>query len=114
MTLPDTSTTLLALLMMVGAALYTSVGHGGASAYIALLALFGVPAQVMRPTALVLNIMVSSLTAFRFLRAGLFRSADARVDVDCVAPASGAPSPAIGFPNSQYFFHDDTTVSDGN
>jgi uncharacterized protein len=72
MTLPDTSTTLLALLMMVGAALYASVGHGGASAYIALMALFGVPAQVMRPTALVLNIMVSSLTAFRFLRAGLF------------------------------------------
>ena len=63
---------LLAICMFLGAALYTSVGHAGASAYIALMALFGVEAVVMRPTALVLNIIVASLTSFRFLRAGLF------------------------------------------
>lgn len=63
----------LAVLMMLGAALYTSVGHAGASAYIALMALFGLPAPVMRPTALVLNILVSGFTSFRFVRAGLFR-----------------------------------------
>lgn len=62
----------LAALMLLGAALYTSVGHAGASAYIALMALFGVATPVMRPTALVLNILVSSLTSFRFIRAGLF------------------------------------------
>jgi uncharacterized protein len=64
---------LLAVCMLIGAALYTSVGHAGASAYIALMALFGVAPTVMRPTALTLNILVASFTSFRYLRAGLFR-----------------------------------------
>lgn len=64
---------LLALCMFAGAALYTSVGHAGASAYLALMALFGVSAMVMRPTALVLNIIVASFASIRFARAGLFR-----------------------------------------
>jgi uncharacterized membrane protein YfcA len=64
---------LLALCMFLGAVLYTSVGHAGASAYIAMMALFSMPAAVMRPTALVLNILVASFTSFRFIRAGLFR-----------------------------------------
>ena len=59
--------------MLLGAALYTSVGHAGASAYIALMALFGVAPAVMRPTALALNILVAGFTSFRYLRAGLFR-----------------------------------------
>lgn len=65
-------TWLLAVLMGFGAALYTSVGHAGASAYLALMALFGLPAQVMRPTALSLNILAGSVAAFRYMRAGLF------------------------------------------
>jgi len=56
-----------------GAALYTSVGHAGASAYIALMALFGVAPATMRPTALALGILVVSFTSFRYLRADLFR-----------------------------------------
>lgn len=64
---------LLALCMMIGAALYTSVGHAGASAYIALMALFGVVPAVMRPTALVLNIIAASFGSVRYARAGLFR-----------------------------------------
>lgn len=71
--MPDISVLLLAACMFAGAALYTSVGHAGASAYIALMALFGLSAAVMRPTALALNILVSAFTSFRFLRAGLFR-----------------------------------------
>lgn len=63
----------LALCIFLGAALYSSVGHAGASAYIALMALFGIPAAVMRPTALVLNIIVASFTSARFIHAGLFR-----------------------------------------
>ena len=59
--------------MFLGAVLYTSVGHAGASSYLALMALFGLPPAVMRPTALVLNILVASLTSFRYVRAGLFR-----------------------------------------
>lgn len=64
---------LLAICMAIGAALYSSVGHGGASAYLALMALFGVPAATMKPTALVLNLIVASLGSVRYLRAGQFR-----------------------------------------
>ncbi len=63
----------LAFCIFMAAALYSSVGHAGASAYIALMALFGVPAATMRPTALVLNIVVASLAASGYMRAGLFR-----------------------------------------
>jgi uncharacterized protein len=64
---------LLAACLFLGAVLYTSVGHAGASAYIAIMALFGVTPAVMRPTTLVLNILVASLTSFRYLKADLFR-----------------------------------------
>jgi uncharacterized protein len=60
----------IALLMMVAAALYSSVGHGGASAYLAIMALFSVAPEAMRPTALALNIVVASVTAYRFARNG--------------------------------------------
>jgi hypothetical protein len=63
---------LLAFLMFLGAMLYTSVGHAGASAYLALMALFGMSPQVMKPTALVLNILVAIIASFRYVRAGLF------------------------------------------
>jgi uncharacterized protein len=63
---------LLAFCMFLGAALYSSVGHGGASAYIALMALFGLAPAVMRPTALLLNIIVTSFTSWRYFNAGMF------------------------------------------
>jgi uncharacterized membrane protein YfcA len=62
---------LLPLLLFGSAALYTSVGHAGASAYLASMALVGVAPEVMRPTALVLNIFVAGFSAIRFWRAGL-------------------------------------------
>jgi uncharacterized protein len=73
--MPDISTTqlLLAACLFLGATLYTSVGHAGASAYLAAMALFQIPAATMRPTALVLNILVASFGAIRFIKAGLFR-----------------------------------------
>jgi hypothetical protein len=64
---------LLAAGMFVGAALYTSVGHAGASAYLALMALFGVPQAVMKPTALTLNVIASCFGSIRYPQAGLFR-----------------------------------------
>jgi uncharacterized protein len=64
---------LLSLLILLAAALYSSVGHGGASGYLAAMALFGLAPAVMRPTALCLNLLVSSLAAYRFRRAGHFR-----------------------------------------
>jgi uncharacterized protein len=73
MLLPIGSEFLLAACMFLGAALYSSVGHGGASAYIALMALFSVSPAVMRPTALMLNIIVTSFTSWRYYRNGMFR-----------------------------------------
>ena len=64
---------ILAACMFVGAALYSSVGHGGASAYLALMALFGVAPGIMRPTALALNILVASLGSLRYIGAQMFR-----------------------------------------
>ena len=52
------------------AALYTSVGHAGASGYLAGMALVAVAPETMRPTALALNILVASFTLLRFARAG--------------------------------------------
>jgi uncharacterized protein len=63
----------LAAGMLVAAFGYASVGHGGASAYLAAMALAGVAPQEMRPLALLLNILVSSLATWKFWRAGHFR-----------------------------------------
>lgn len=50
-------------LLFLVAFLYASVGHGGASGYLALMAIFSVAPEVMKPTALLLNLFVS-LTSF--------------------------------------------------
>ena len=63
---------LLALLVFAAAALYSMVGHGGASAYLAAMALFDLAPEVMKPTALVLNILVSTIATVQFARAGRF------------------------------------------
>lgn len=68
---PDTII-LIALLMGAAAALYSSVGHGGASAYLGIMALFAVAPEVMRPTALALNLVVAGYGTFRYVRAGQF------------------------------------------
>lgn len=64
----------LVLCFFVVALLYASVGHGGASGYLAVMSLFAVEAMVLRPTALTLNIVVSTLGTIAFIRAGYFRS----------------------------------------
>lgn len=58
---------LLTLLLLV-AFLYASVGHGGASGYLALMSLFAFPVTFMKPTALVLNILVSAISFFFYYR----------------------------------------------
>jgi len=62
----------LAACILVMAILYSSVGHGGASGYIAILALFSLAPAAFKPTALVLNILVSAIATFYFSRAGHF------------------------------------------
>ena len=55
------------------ATLYASVGHGGASGYLALMALFGFTSSIMKPTALVLNLMVSLVAFISFYKARFFK-----------------------------------------
>jgi hypothetical protein len=68
---------LLATLFLIAAVLYGMVGHAGASAYLAIMALVGVTPAVMRPTALVLNILVAGIVSLRFARAGFVRPVSA-------------------------------------
>jgi uncharacterized protein len=63
---------LLAGAFFVVATLYTTVGHAGASGYLAMMALVGLAPEVMRPTALVLNILVATFTVYRFRQARYF------------------------------------------
>ena len=69
------ATHLAFLLIAIGviAFLYSSVGHAGASGYIAVMTLFGIAAATIRPTALILNILVATIGSFQFWRAGHFR-----------------------------------------
>lgn len=66
------STLIIAILFLVAAALYASVGHAGASAYLAVMGLFNFAPDVMKPTALALNILVAAVATVKFYRAGLF------------------------------------------
>jgi uncharacterized membrane protein YfcA len=71
--LNETAIALLGAGMLLAAFGYASVGHGGASAYLAAMALAGVAPQEMRPIALTLNILVSAIASYKFQRAGHFR-----------------------------------------
>ena len=66
------TTALLLIGIAVVAFLYSSVGHAGASGYIAVMSLAGMAALTIRPTALILNILVATIGAFQFWRAGHF------------------------------------------
>jgi hypothetical protein len=58
--------------IFAAALLYSSVGHAGASGYLAAMAIFGVAPESMRPAALVLNILVATIATVRFYRANCF------------------------------------------
>jgi len=59
-------------LLFLVAFFYASVGHGGASGYLALMAIFSISPEVMKPTALLLNLFVSSVSFIQFYRGGHF------------------------------------------
>ena len=64
---------LFLLLLFVVAFLYASVGHGGASGYLALMALFSMAPEFMKPTALLLNLFVSLSSFVLFYKEGHFK-----------------------------------------
>lgn len=61
------------LLLFLVAFLYASVGHGGASGYLALMAIFSIAPDVMKPTALLLNLFVSLTSFIQFYRGKHFK-----------------------------------------
>lgn len=63
---------ILSAAFFVVATLYTTVGHAGASGYLAMMALVGLAPETMRPMALTLNILVASFTVYRFRQARFF------------------------------------------
>ena len=67
-----TEVAILVCAFFVVATLYTTVGHAGASGYLATMAIVGIAPEVMRPTALALNILVAAITVYRFRRARYF------------------------------------------
>ncbi|MBW4531018.1 MAG: sulfite exporter TauE/SafE family protein [Aphanothece saxicola GSE-SYN-MK-01-06B] len=71
--------------------LYASVGHAGASGYIAVLALAGLPAPEIRAIALVLNVLVASVGTLQFIAAGHFRR-----DVFVPLALASVPAALIG------------------
>lgn len=69
----DTALLLLILAFLFASMLYASVGHGGASAYLAVMGFAGMAPVEMKPVALTLNIAVSTMALTMFARAGHFR-----------------------------------------
>ena len=63
---------LFLLLLPIVSFLYSSVGHGGASGYLALMALFSFAPETMKPTALILNLFVAGISFFYYYKEGHF------------------------------------------
>ena len=78
---------LLGFLFFGASMLYASVGHGGASAYLAVMGIIGMAPEEMKPIALTLNIAVSGVALFLFVRAGHF-------DIPLFIPLAMASIPA--------------------
>lgn len=70
--MPIEQVAVLSLAILVIAALYSSVGHAGASGYIAALSLCSLAPQAIKSTALTLNVIVAAITTWQFYRAGHF------------------------------------------
>ena len=70
--MPTESIAILGALILIVGFMYSSVGHAGASGYLAVMALMGIAPDVMKPTALILNILVAMIGTAQFMRAGHF------------------------------------------
>ena len=68
----DLESIFLPLLLFLIAMLYSSVGHAGASGYLAVMAIIGIQPEIMRPSALALNILVATIATYKFYRVGSF------------------------------------------
>jgi uncharacterized protein len=72
MEMPIQDLSILTIGIFIVAFLYSSVGHAGASGYIAVMSLFGLNSVMIKPIALALNILVACITSWQFWRSGHF------------------------------------------
>ena len=69
----DINFIILLFVLAIIAFLYSSVGHGGASGYLAVMAIVGIAPAMMKSSALVMNLAVSLMSFIGFYKAGFFR-----------------------------------------
>ncbi len=69
----ETTYWLFIVLLFIVAFLYSSVGHGGASGYLALMAIFGIAPSLMKSSALIMNICVSLISFIHYYKSGYFK-----------------------------------------
>ena len=68
----STSLILFLIILPIVSLLYSSVGHGGASGYLALMVIFSFPSEIMKSTALLLNLFVAGIAFYQYYNAGHF------------------------------------------
>tara|TARA_B110000881_G_C18578689_1_gene520264 strand:- start:22 stop:759 length:738 start_codon:yes stop_codon:yes gene_type:complete len=68
----STSFIVFLIILPIVSLLYSSVGHGGASGYLALMVIFSFPSEIMKSTALLLNLFVAGIAFYQYYNAGHF------------------------------------------
>ena len=68
----STSLIIFLIILPIVSLLYSSVGHGGASGYLALMVIFSFPSEIMKSTALLLNLFVAGIAFYQYYNAGHF------------------------------------------
>lgn len=91
----------IAAAVFVMAALYSTVGHGGGSGYLAILAIASIAPEQMRPTALLLNVVVSSIATWKFISIGTFRK-DLFIPLICASIPAALLGGYVDIPNQIY------------
>ena len=72
MLLTENTIWIFILSLLIISFMYSSIGHGGASGYLALMAIFNFSPEIMRPTGLILNLFVSGIAFYHFWKNGYF------------------------------------------
>lgn len=89
--LTDPQTVWMAAVIFTVATVYSAIGQGGGTGYLAVMAVGGMTPAMMRPTALALNVLVSGMAGWKFVRAGRFEPT-----IFWWSIATGAPAAMVG------------------
>jgi uncharacterized membrane protein YfcA len=99
--MPEPHIVIIACAVLAMAALYSTVGHGGGSGYLAVMAIASISPEQMRPTALLLNIIVASIATWKFGATGTFRR-DLFIPIVCASVPAAFVGGMIDMSSSIY------------